>query len=347
MVTARVLAEIALKHRAFHVAVSDSGHVAALTRLGSGSLITPDFGSVTAVDFSLEAKGAVLSPAGTQLAITGAQSITVFSTLAFEAVHQWSGSFDSCWFDSSNHLWTCKRLESDLVSTEVWEPDNWKRIAETTIRDPYGDSYFWLRPHPNPNWVVMWAAAGQNGQCLFWAGLEDKGVEAIRFPDLDETTWPSFNERGDEFLVVSLGEIRRYGYPSGPLHARMQVLPGSGEDRFGDFIYYTDSRRALVSSQNSRLFLVDVENMEVEHEIAIPGHEPRPTFELYPRLKGDRALASDLSFLIPLPGGSFLSVHKETGASEAKHGYDRLAMWQLLPGLNETSAAEGPVLQTR
>ena len=56
MVTVRAFAEIALKHRCFHVALSDSGHVAALTRLGSGSLIAQDFGSVTAFDFQLKPK---------------------------------------------------------------------------------------------------------------------------------------------------------------------------------------------------------------------------------------------------------------------------------------------------
>jgi hypothetical protein len=138
-------------------------------------------------------------------------------------------------------------------------------------------------------------AAGQDGQCLFWACLRNDGISVSRLPELDETTWPSFSPTGDEFLVISEGELHRYGYPRGPLHAKMRGLLESQGDKLGDFVYYADADYALATSLNYRLFLVDVENMEIEEEGAILGHQPRPASELYPGRKGQQGLASDLS----------------------------------------------------
>jgi hypothetical protein len=342
MVTISPLTEVALRHRAFRVVVSDSGQVAVLSGLGSGSLISPDFGSMTPFAFSLEFKGAALSPDGSLLAITAANGITFLSTSTFKKIHRLSGSFQSCHFDSRNRLWTCARFSRETV-VEVWELGTWRRIANAKITDPYyGDSYFGLLPHPDQNCVVVWAAqerrrirskVGQHGQCLFWACLGNDGINVIRFPELHKTTWPSFSPNGDEFLVISEGELHRYGYPRGPLHARMQGLRESEDDNLGDFVYYADAGHALVTSLNYRLFLVDVEKMEIEDEIAILGHEPRPVSELdpvlNPGLKGDRGLASDMVFLLPLPGARFVSVHSEFRGVHPEDRDDRLLTWQL------------------
>jgi hypothetical protein len=329
MVTISPLTEVALKHPAFRVAVSDSGHVAAFSRTGSGSLISPDFGSVTPFAFSLEFRGAALSPDGAMLAITAANGITFLSTSTFEKIHRLNDSFESCRFDAKNRLWTCARFSTATVVVEVWEPDTWRKIAKTKITDPYGDSYFWLLPHPDQNCLVISAAAGQDGQCLFWASLGSDGIHAIRFPDLNETTWPTFSPSGDEFLVISDGELRRYGYPRGPLHAKLRGLRESEDDNLGDFVYYADAGHALVASLNYRLFLVGVENMEVEDEVVILGHEPRPAAELHPLLKDDRGLASDMVFMLPVPGAKFLSVHSEFRGVHRADSDDRLLTWQV------------------
>jgi hypothetical protein len=333
MVTISPLAEVTLKHRAFHVVVSDSGHVAALSRTGSGSLISPDFGSITPFAFSLGLTGAALSPDGSILAITAANGITFLSTSTSKKIHRLNDSFECCRFDSKNRLWTCVRFSTEIVVIEVWEPGTWTKVAKTKITDPYGDSHIWFLPHPDQSCVVVWAAAGQDGQCLFWACLRNHEIRATRFPELDETTWPSFSPGGDEFLVISEGQLHRYGYPRGPLRARMRGLAESEGDKLGDFVYYADADYALVTSLNYRLFLIDVESMEIADELAILGHEPRPVSELYPGLKGDRGLASDLVFMLPLSGARFVSVHGEFRGVHPEDSHDRLITWRLPPTL--------------
>jgi hypothetical protein len=329
MVTIFPLTEVKLKHRAFSLAVSDSGHIAAFSMFGSGSLISPDFRSVTPFASSPEFKGAALSPDGSMLAINAANGITFLSTSTFVKIHRLNDSFESCRFDVNNRLWTCARFSTTTVIVEVWEPGTWRKIAKTKITDPYRKSHFWLLPHPDQNCMVVSPAAGQDGQCLFWACLRNDGISVTRFPELDETTWPSFSPRGDEFLVISEGELHRYGYPRGPLHAKMRGRLESQGDKLGDFVYYADADYALATSLNYRLFLVDVENMEIEREVAILGHEPRPASELYPGLKGEQGLASDLVFLLPLSGTRFLSVHGELRGVHPEDSHDRLLTWRL------------------
>jgi len=327
MVTISPLTHVTLKHRPFSLAVSDSGHVAAFSAWGSGALISPDFRSVTPFAFPHEFMGAALSPDGSMLAIAATNGTTLLSTSTFEKIHRFNDSFESCRFDANNRLWTCARFSTATVIVEVWEPGTWRKIAKTKITDSYG--YFWLLPHPDRNCMVVSAAARQAGRCLFWASLGSDGINLIRSPELKGTTWPTFSPSGDEFLVISEGELRRYCYPRGPLHAKMRGLRESEDDNLGEFVYYVDAGHALVASLNYRLFLVDVENMEVEDEVVILGHEPHPAAELHPFLKDDRGLASDMVLMFPVPGSKFLSLHSEFRGAHRADSDDRLLTWQL------------------
>ena len=95
----------------------------------------------------------------------------------------------------------------------------------------------------------------------------------------------------------------------------------------GDFVSYVDANYSLLQSGNARLWLVDLETMTVEDEVSILGHEPKPLGELYPSLRGDGGLGSDLSFFLPLPHGQFLSVHPEIPSDFPDGRHDRLLTW--------------------
>jgi len=64
MISVNPLTSVALGHRAFHVAVADSGHIAALSREGIGSLLAPDHLDVTSFEVASRLKDVAISPAG-------------------------------------------------------------------------------------------------------------------------------------------------------------------------------------------------------------------------------------------------------------------------------------------
>jgi hypothetical protein len=109
----------------------------------------------------------------------------------------------------------------------------------------------------------------------------------------------------------------------------MQWPSEDEEDQIGDLVYYVDAHYALLQSNNGRLYLVDLETMTIEDEIRLHGHEPKPISELYPNLKGDRGLGSDLSFFLRFPHEQFLSVHGDRPSAHPDDRLDHILTWRI------------------
>ena len=123
-------------------------------------------------------------------------------------------------------------------------------------------------------------------------------------------------------------EVRRYNYPRGPLIARME-WPFEGDDQIGDFMAFVDTNRALLTSTNGRLFLVDLTKMAIVEELSFHGHEPKPVEEFYPSLIGDRGLCSDLAFFLRLSHDRFLSVPRTLPSPDPDDSHDLLMTWRV------------------
>lgn len=117
-------------------------------------------------------------------------------------------------------------------------------------------------------------------------------------PCLKNTVPPVFSPSGDEFLtIVELGTaLERYRYPPAELLGVCES-PYGADDPFETSLCYLGNSRVLACSTNGRIAVVDARSMRVVDELAIEGHEPRPTEEYYPRLVGDRSLCTDISYI--------------------------------------------------
>ena len=104
-------------------------------------------------------------------------------------IHSLDDSVESVCFQDGV-LWSAARWDENSIAVEVREAETWKVLAREELTDPFGDSFFHIVPHPGRGRVAIWAAAGQDGQCLFWAHREGAKISIDRFPGLDETTWP-------------------------------------------------------------------------------------------------------------------------------------------------------------
>jgi WD40 repeat protein len=299
MIAISPLADVALSHDTRVTAGSDSGHVAALSAEGAASLISPDFKTVKTFTIPEDPEAAALSPDGSLLAVAAAEGITILATSTFEKSHRLNDAFLSCLFVGEKLFWTCARFTEQTVTLEAWEPGSWTKIARVKVADPYGNSTFFLFAHPNRNSVVLFAGAGQDGQCLFWAILEGTEISVSRFEALDEAGLPSFSPSGEEFLVTSECELHCYTYPQDLLKGRLTELDGDEEDPIGFFVSYVDADHAVVTSMNGRLFLVDVAEMSVINEVAVPNLRP----------------SDDLNYFLQLPDRKFVLVYRESGGS--------------------------------
>jgi hypothetical protein len=284
------LTKVTLGHRARLVAAAESGHVAAISWDGLGTLLAPDHLTSTPFQLPAEADGLTISASGSLISVVARGWIELLSTATFRTIHRSEDAFEGCCFGSSGVLWSALTWDDDWFVLEIRDPETWQVVARTQVKDPFGDSHYMILPHPDGEHVAIWVAAGQNGQSLFWARRDGSNIIVDRFPGLDRMPPPSF--RGSEFLVIcDDNELRNYEFPLGPIRGKMQWPFDDMDNQIGDLVSFVDSRRALVSSMGEQLYLVDLHKMAIVDEVCIRGHETTP------------------GYFTPLPTGGFLSVH--------------------------------------
>src|SRR5271165_1063425 len=213
-----------LRQPAHHVAPAEDGRIVVMSNSGVGTFLGPDLNILSAFSIPQRPSHAALSPDGSLLAITASDGITFYSTASFEKKHYMNDAYQSCLFGSDNVFWASSRFTALTSVLEAWDLSKDTMIAKAMIADPFGDSTFLLFPHPLPNSVVVWAAAGQDGQMLSWVSLEGETIQVTPFVQQDFTLPPAFSPSGREFLIICEGQLYRYEYPSGPLLAQLEQL---------------------------------------------------------------------------------------------------------------------------
>jgi hypothetical protein len=128
--------------------------------------------------------------------------------------------------------------------------------------------------------------------------------------------------------VVDAAEVRHYSYPGGRLLASIPWPDDDEQDQIGDGVFFIGSERAIVESNQGRMYVLDLRRGAITQEVAVAGHEPRLVPELYPTLSTETGLCTDLSFVISIGGGQFLSVHRRL-PSRTNEWHDEVASWHL------------------
>lgn len=315
-----------LPHRSFHCAVSRAGHIITMSESGVGSFVSPDRGTVSPLKVRFEPHHVAISEDGGLFAVTGGNGVTIYSGATFQPVYRLEGEFLASHFDPSRLLWTCCRQDSESVWIETWESKDWTRVARTSIADPMGDSSFMLFPGSSDGSVAIWAAAGQDGQWLFWARHDNGSIMAERFPLLSDTAPPSFSPSGEEFVVACFGELQRYRYPHGPLIGRMKLEEAFEEDQIDDHAAFLDDGWALVKSLEGRLLLVDLEVMSVSEEVLLRGYEAIRATGAGSR--GERRPQWYLSFFRAISRKRFLSIHWDLSGPR-EESMEHLLTWEI------------------
>jgi hypothetical protein len=215
-----------------------------------------------------------------------------------EGSPSWLTGYTDCHFDASGTYLLCAANVSGDVEIQLIETDSWRSVSRTTVEDPFGASLTSFHPTRRQDTWALWLGAGQDGQCVYWLTQDEGKLRATIEPRLENTTPPVFSPSGDEFLAVSEdgASLKRYRYPRIE-EAGTCGNPYGADDSFGTSVCYLDSTRALVSSFNSRMAIIDTVAMRVVSELIIEGHEPRPAGECYPKLTGDQPLCTDISFI--------------------------------------------------
>ena len=155
MISISPLTEVALPHRALHVAAANSGHIVAMSKEGAGTLLGPDHLRITPFDVGCHVKGLSISSGVSLLAVLEDDALSLVHLQDFIESHRLDGVFAGCLFSpSGNLLWTAKRVSDEVVGLDFFETKTWQVIARSEVEDPFGDSGLMLFAHPSDTSVV-------------------------------------------------------------------------------------------------------------------------------------------------------------------------------------------------
>src|SRR5438128_604406 len=104
MIFVSPLTTFALGHRAFHFAVADSGHIAAFSQEGIGSLLAPDHQNVTSFDVESRPKGVAISPSGDRLVLLKDGALSLLRLPDFTEIKRIEQVFEGCHFSPTGSL---------------------------------------------------------------------------------------------------------------------------------------------------------------------------------------------------------------------------------------------------
>jgi hypothetical protein len=202
-----------------------------------------------------------------------------------------------CYFDEGGDgLWLAAPISDEACQLSLMEMKGWSVTQRAVVEDRFGQSSFTFHATGMPGLASLWVAAGQDGQEVYLLKREGSGFCCIQLEELTNCIPPVFSQDGAELSTVTENNsVCRFAFPSMKRLGR-PLLSGYADDPFAESLCYMDSHHALAGTREQRILLFDTTTMQIEDEIAIEGHEPRPIGEYYPTLAKEGGLTTDISW---------------------------------------------------
>ncbi|MEZ4402096.1 MAG: hypothetical protein R3B06_18865 [Kofleriaceae bacterium] len=270
------------------------------------AVVAPD-GAVTLLDVNLQERGrwlggrrlvdvAVMSDHA-RLVVADDATLACRDLATGAAVWQVPGTFVACRLGRAG-LWAAEH-QGDRVAVTLRDVTTGAVLRDVTVPDPFGGATAMLLPHPDPDAVVVWVAAGQDGQASFLVRDEGRFVSAIEVGGRDRLP-PVFTPAGDSFLSAGAAVLELRAWPADQL---IDALPWSDDedpvDPEGDELAYLPGGFAAWASAEGRLYVVDLHELAVVDEVFVDGYPPG-------------ASGTSFTYAEPGPGGLVVTVHGDT-----------------------------------
>ncbi len=112
-------------------------------------------------------------------------------------------------------------------------------------------------------------AAGQDSQKVFWLNLKEQSIECNEEIKIENTIPPVFNDSGNEFLVMDEEKLYRYEFPAITLSGVYEYPENMYS---GNSLCYIEGNRALMNCGHQRIFIINLDTMQLEDEVIIEDH---------------------------------------------------------------------------
>jgi WD40 repeat protein len=312
------LAQLQLSHRANLLeATPDGTRIVVASYQGEILVLDENLITLFEYDIGYTIDNLTISPNGQNLACTNKNGqILVIridgNVLLDETTSNCQEMYcNECLFSNDGtQLWHVVELENNQVQIQYRETKQWQVLKRAVLLNGNSYNYFSLTYHPENKVLAVWEAAGQDGCWMYWVWDDDVEIRVLEIPELENKISPEFHPAGGEFLVVDdLGRLCRYRFPDCHL-METAALKLEEEDDFAYYMCYLSDERAIVKSENSRLFIVDLDSMRVIDEVILKGHEPRSLNEIFPKFANDRSMCGNISYFKRAGQDKIVSLHR-------------------------------------
>lgn len=271
---------------------------------------------------------AVIENDGSVLSVFQTEGARLFQENALKAGGSFRPSypavFHDCVFSADGaNLWVSAELSSGAIEVQRRTSTDWNVTERVTVEDPFGASSSMLFSTRSPDMFVLWLAAGQDGQCVYWIRRRANELVAEYEPIFVNTTPTEFSPDGCSLLVVDeSGALRSHVFPNLALQWVLPA-PGGEDDPFAESLSFLDASRALVATNEQRLYVIDVVSGKIVSEVFVDGHEPKPISTYYPRVNDDGTICTDLTHFRKI-GDEIAFIRRSDGGVELRGWRDQL-----------------------
>jgi hypothetical protein len=216
------------------------------------------------------------------------------------------------WQPSGQALWVANG-SGDKVRVELRTPEG-RVLRAVTVPDEFGESMVRLRHYPDADGILLWVAAGQDGQ-QSWLVLDDGTALTAEQLPADDCLPAMFGPDRTWFLTAGDDQLTKVSWPDRVERGVLtwaEIDPdgaADGSDAPGGCLMSLPGGFVSWSSGNGRLRTIDLATMSVVDEFAVAGHPVRTMAELFPTLDGDLSPCGDFDYAVPHTDGTVLSVH--------------------------------------
>lgn len=319
-------AELKLGHRAFHFRSSCDGHLVVASEDGVVSVLSQTQERVSSLSLQKGLRGVSVAPDGSRIVLIFDDLIQITDQRGNPWIEIAGPAIDAS-FDSFFRLWIARRTgDRHTVNISVYEhADRLEDGLTCSLDDPFGESLVMFPNRPLTGPIPIWVAGGQNGQIISWVELDGDILSVDVLDDFEGCCPPALSPTGDHFLLpTEHDELRQYDLLTHEIVGRMHFTEHVRE------AIYLDADDALVATEDGRIYRMAPSSMSIKSEVQVVGHEPRPTFELYPRVRGED-LSSDLVSVLAPGGAGLLSIHTVLPDKHLRQ-YSQVVWWSSSSG---------------
>lgn len=311
-----------LNHRPYHLPKEDNGKFMVSSKEGHITVFDTDANIQFQLDLDQETQSIDFSEEH-QLIFVAFKDCFSIINYKNEIVKTIQGKYDSIFYNDL-FLWAIKIIDKDRLCLEVYSSADWTMIASIEFKDIFSHSSCLIYEGVDKQSIVVWVAAGQDGQANYLFHLNNNKLSCQEIPFYD--TLPlAFNHTKTNFVLGSEEKFSIYAYPS--LEELYTYQFPEDYIILNNLSFWDDDTLLIDFENTTKLFDLKSKTMQ---DISVAGHEYRETSYYYPTLEGDDDLVNDL-FMIERMGDNVIMLCADHRSKSISYS---VLITQLLTSIN-------------